>query len=110
MVPLTSAMMIILLIASAITALSILSVFANIVRHETKLHDLRNHVKDLNYQHELYLARIDGRISDRGEVEILEDDDEPSLTPSPSQESTEHAPDTAPPAADPANPAPAIAA
>lgn len=55
---------IILIITGGTTALATFSVFANIIGHETQLHDLRNRVKDLQYKHLLYLAKQDGRISD----------------------------------------------
>ncbi len=72
----TTNMLIIFLLAGGITALAMLSVFANAIRHETQLHDLRNRVKELHYQHAMYLAKISGQIPEEGEVEILDDDDE----------------------------------
>ncbi len=72
----TTSMLIVFLLAGGITTLAMLSVFANAIRHETQLHDLRNRVKELHYQHAMYLAKISGQISEEGEIEILNDDDE----------------------------------
>ncbi|MFG0245334.1 MAG: hypothetical protein ACF8MF_04690 [Phycisphaerales bacterium JB052] len=75
MVPLSNAMILMCLIGSSITVLAMLRVFANIIEHETELHDLRNRVKTLQYQKRLYLARIQGHIAEEeGEIEILDDD------------------------------------
>jgi len=74
MTTLTMGMQLVLLAAGGITILAMLSVFANVIAHETQLHDLRNRVKELHYQHALYLARIDGQIPGEGEVEILPDE------------------------------------
>ncbi len=70
----TPSMLIVFLLAGGVTTLAMLSVFANAIRHETQLHDLRNRVKELHYEHAMYLAKISGRISEEGEIEILDDD------------------------------------
>lgn len=72
---LSTAMLLVFLIASAITVLAMMRVYANIVEHETDLHDLRNRIKQLQFERQLYLARLSGQIGpEEGEVEILEDD------------------------------------
>lgn len=76
MATLTTGMLIVLFIASGITAMAMLSVFANVIGHETQLHDLRNKVKELHYQHAMYLARIEGLIAEEGDVEIIDDAEE----------------------------------
>jgi len=88
MTTLTMSMQLVLLVAGGITVMAMLSVFANVIAHETQLHDLRNRVKELHYQHALYLARIDGQIPQEGEVTILPDEptvegnqDNPTPTP-----------------------------
>jgi len=58
-------MLLVLVIASAITALAMLRVFANIIDHETELHDLRVRVRELGYEQELYLARLKGDIAEQ---------------------------------------------
>ncbi len=89
MVTLSTGMIVALLIAGGITTLAMLSVFANVIGHETQLHDLRNRVKDLQFKHSMYLARINGRIPDEYAAEpILEveeyvdEDSEPVLNES----------------------------
>ncbi len=62
MTTLTTGMLIVLLFTGAITALAMLSVFSNIIGHETQLHDLRNRVKELHFQHAMYLARLNAQI------------------------------------------------
>jgi len=62
MTTLTTGMLIVLLFTGAITALAMLSVFSNIIGHETQLHDLRNRVKELHFQHAMYLARRNAQI------------------------------------------------
>ena len=74
MVTLSTPMLIVLLVAGAITVISMLSVFANVIGHETQLHDLRNRVKDLQFQHAMYIATISGQISKEGTVDILDED------------------------------------
>lgn len=69
-------MLLVFLFASAITVLAMMRVFTNIVEHETDLHDLRNRIKQLQFERQLYLARLHGHIGDEeeGEIEILEND------------------------------------
>ena len=74
MVTFSSGMLLIFLIAAVITTVAMLSVFSNIIEHETQLHDLRNRVKELHYKQAIYLARVNGRIAEEGEIEILDDD------------------------------------
>lgn len=71
----SNAMLLVLLLASGITVLAMMRVFANIVEHETDLHDLRNRIKHLQFQRQLYLARLQGHIApeEDGEVEVVVD-------------------------------------
>ena len=84
MVTLSTGMLLALLIAGAITTLAMLSVFANIIGHETQLHDLRNRVKDLQFEHAVYIARINNQIADEDddiiEVDEIIDDDSDQIT------------------------------
>ncbi|MBL4698409.1 MAG: hypothetical protein JKX70_06210 [Phycisphaerales bacterium] len=82
MISLTTGMLIVLGFTSAITALAVLSAFANVIGHETQIHDLRNRVKELHFQHALYLARMNSQIAEAG-VEIVE---APSTPTAPSLE------------------------
>jgi|GEM_PF-4279124 len=66
MEPFTLGMTIVLCGAGLLTAISILNIFSHTIGHETQLHDLRNHVKELHFHHAVYLARINGQIS--GEI------------------------------------------
>ncbi len=54
--------LLIALLASGICALCLYSVYANVIRHETTLHDLRNRVEMLSNQQALHLAEIAGEI------------------------------------------------
>ena len=63
MVPLTPAMLAAFIICSTIAVLAMMRVLSNIVEHETDLHDLRNRVKQLQYERELRNAQMSGRIS-----------------------------------------------
>lgn len=63
--------LLITLIASAICMLSIYSVYGNVIRHETTLHELRNRVEDLQNQQALKIARLKGEIGPM-DVEIIE--------------------------------------
>lgn len=75
MITLSTGMILALLISGGITSLAMLSVFANVIGHETQLHDLRNRVKDLRFQHAMYLARINGQIDEdqeESEAEAIE--------------------------------------
>jgi hypothetical protein len=67
---------IILAATVVVCVLSILGVFASIIRHETDLHDLRNRVSELQYRYTLQLARLHGHIEEEadGQVDIVEDD------------------------------------
>ena len=71
-------MLIIFALCSAVTVIAMMRVLTNIIEHETDLHDLRNRVKELQYQRELRNAQIQGKIgvsSGPGEVEIVEEID-----------------------------------
>ncbi len=61
---------------TVVCVLSMLGVFASVVRHQTDLHDLRNRVAELQYSYTLQLARLHGHIdaeSDEGGVDIVDD-------------------------------------
>ncbi len=77
----TTSMLIVFFLAGGITTLAMLSVFANAIRHETQLHDLRNRVKELHYEHAMYLAKISGKIAEEGEIEILDDENDTNTPP-----------------------------
>lgn len=64
--------MLITLFASAICMLSIYSVYGNVIRHETTLHELRNRVELLQNQQALKIAQLKGEIS-LIDVEIAEE-------------------------------------
>lgn len=68
-------MLLMFVLASAITVIAMLRVYANIIGHETDLHDLRNRVRQLQYDRQLYLARMQGQISEESDVEIVEEPD-----------------------------------
>lgn len=56
-----------------VCVVSMLGVFASVMRHQTHLHDLRNRVSQLHYDYALRLARLQGQIEDEeGEVDIIE--------------------------------------
>jgi len=54
--------MLITAIDSVICALSLYTVYGNVIRHETTLHDLRNRVELLQNQQTLSLAELKGEI------------------------------------------------
>lgn len=58
--------------ACGICVLCMYSVYANVIRHETTLHDLRNRVEYLQNQQTLRLAELKGEIPAM-DVEIVED-------------------------------------
>lgn len=70
----------ILAATSAVCVVSMLGVFASVIRHETDLHDLRNRVTELRYSYTLQLARMHGHIPEAeeelGEVDILDENGE----------------------------------
>jgi uncharacterized membrane protein (DUF106 family) len=75
---LSTPMLIIFVLCSTVTIIAMLRVLTNIIEHETDLHDLRNRVKELQYQRELRNAQVQGKIGvtqEIGEVEILDDID-----------------------------------
>lgn len=78
MLDLDPAITITLGLAGGVTAVAMLNVFANVLEHETKLHDLRNQVRKMHFDHAMYLARIHGRLgpeTEEGEVEVVEEND-----------------------------------
>lgn len=61
--------------AGGVSVLAMLGVFANIIRYESQLHDLRNRVADLQYGYALRLARLQGQVGDdEGEFDIVDDE------------------------------------
>lgn len=72
---------IVLAVAIAVCVVSMLGVFASVMRHETQLHDLRNRVASLQYSYTLQLARLHGHIDpadeEPGAVDVLDDDGAP---------------------------------
>lgn len=65
-----SAILLVALLTSGICALCLYSVYANVIRHETTLHDLRNRVEHLQNQKILHEAQLTGEITTS--VEIVE--------------------------------------
>lgn len=63
---------------TVVCVLSMLGVFASVMRHQTELHDLRNRVAELQYRYTLQLARLHGHIDaeevEEGAVDILNTD------------------------------------
>ena len=75
-------------ITAGICALSLYSVYGNVIRHETTLHDLRSRVELLHNEQIIHLAEIKGEIapesaytgeSDVEIVEKSEEDSEPAV-------------------------------
>lgn len=67
---------------TVVCVLSILGVFASVVRHQTDLHDLRNRVAELQYRYTLQLARLHGHVeaeAESGGVDILDDQGNPEI-------------------------------
>jgi len=62
MTSLSPMMLFALAITSGITITAMLGVFANIIGHETQLHDLRNGVQDLQFKRAVFEARVSGQI------------------------------------------------
>lgn len=60
-----------------VCVVSMLGVFASIMRHESHLHDLRNRVAELQFRYTVQLARLHGHVgtddSDSDGVDILDD-------------------------------------
>ena len=69
-----------LAITSGITVTAMLGVFANIIGHETQLHDLRNGVQDLQFKRAVFEARVSGQIPAKSE-KIQEAIELPPLEP-----------------------------
>jgi hypothetical protein len=68
---------------TVVCVLSMLGVFASVMRHQTDLHNLRNRVAELQYRYTLQLARLHGHIEaeaeeiEVAEVDILDDQGNP---------------------------------
>lgn len=65
--PMSTSITLVFMICSAITIIAMMRVLTNIVEHETDLHDLRNQLKDAQYQRELREAQIRGLVPVVGE-------------------------------------------
>ncbi|MFK7760003.1 MAG: hypothetical protein AB8C13_08655 [Phycisphaerales bacterium] len=52
------------LATAGITVLCLYTVYANVIRHETTLHDLRNRVEELQNQQAMHLAKLRGELPD----------------------------------------------
>ena len=92
MEPLSLAMLVVLVLAGLLTGISILNIFSYTIGHETQLHDLRNHVKELHFQHAVYLAKLNGQIPDdsvENAVELIEDSNNINKNAQASTESSE---------------------
>lgn len=59
---LSTGMLLALVICSAISVIAMYRVLTNIVEHETELHDLRNRIKEIQYQRELRDAQLRGLV------------------------------------------------
>lgn len=62
MTSLSHMMLFALAITGGITITAMLGVFANVIGHETQIHDLRNAVQDLQFKRALFDARVSGKI------------------------------------------------
>lgn len=61
-------------VASFVSILCLYSVYAHVIRQETRLHDLRQRVETLHQQQAMHLARLKGELEEElGEVEILDE-------------------------------------
>ena len=72
MIDSTTMTLLITCFACGICVLCMYSVYANVIRHETTLHDLRNRVEYLQNQQTLRIAELKGEIPPM-DVEIVED-------------------------------------
>lgn len=63
-------------LASFVSILCLYSVYAHVIRQETRLHDLRQRVETLHHHQVMHLARLKGELEDEepGEVEIIDDE------------------------------------
>ncbi len=59
---LSTGMILALVICSVISIIAMYRVLTNIVEHETELHDLRNRIKEIQYQRELRDAQLRGLV------------------------------------------------
>lgn len=73
-------------LTGGICVLCLYSVYGNVIRHETTLHDLRNRVELLHNQQTVHLAELTGEIVPESPVEGEILDEEPSLEPNPEPE------------------------
>ncbi len=60
---LTTGMVLAFFICSAISVLAMYRVLTNIIEHETDLHDLRNRLKEVQFERELRDAQIRGLVA-----------------------------------------------
>ena len=64
-------------LASFVSILCLYSVYAHVIRQETRLHDLRQRVETLHHHQVMHLARLKGELEEDeepGEVEIIDDE------------------------------------
>ncbi len=88
----SSTILLIVGITGAATVLAMLNVLSSIINHETKIIDYRNHVKDMQYQHALYMARLENRIPDNKRAQTTPPTSSPSSADDPEQSSAEPEP------------------
>lgn len=72
MTPLSTGMLLVLIFCSGITVLAMMRVLATVIEHETDLHDLRNRIQQLQYERQLYYARMRGQIAPEETPEPIE--------------------------------------
>lgn len=76
-------------LTGGICVLCLYSVYGNVIRHETTLHDLRNRVELLHNQQTVHLAELTGEIAPESPVEGEILDEEPNPEPVAVQEPLE---------------------
>lgn len=59
-------------VAAGICVLSLYSIYGNVIRHETTLHDLRTRVEQLQNNQILHLAELKGEIAPEPVLEAVE--------------------------------------
>ena len=72
MTPLSTGMIVVLVFCSGITVLAMMRVLATVIEHETDLHDLRNRIQEIQYERQLYYARIRGHIGAEEPMDAVE--------------------------------------
>jgi len=72
--------MLIAAVSAGICTLCLYSVYGNVIRHETTLHDLRNRVETLQNKQILHVAELKGEISPEmfKDVELVPDEEDPA--------------------------------